>query len=135
MFLLGRKSLSLAPCSFWGVSVQGQRPPGQRTPPGQKPHWTETSFLGRGPPCTAKSWWYASYWNTFLFFKYFTEYFLNKLKFSPCLVKQKQFKLLQPKLSLVSVATILQTAKFLSRRNLDLRHFLESKWLIIWLLG
>ena len=137
-----------------GVSVP-QRTPGQRTPLnrepldrdpldrvqhfGQRPPWTETSFLDRDPldrdpPCTAKSRWYASYWNTFLFFKYFIGYFLNKLNFLNVWLSKKQFKWLQPKLSLVSSATILQTAKFLLRRNLDPRYFLESKWLIIWLL-
>ena len=63
-----RASVSLVPCFFWGVSVQGlcpsrQRPPGYRSP-GQRPSltktpWTETS-------CMVKSGWYAFYLNASL---------------------------------------------------------------------
>ena len=67
----------------------GQRPPWTETPMdrdphGQRPLWTETPLdrdptgqrtppLDRDPPpdkdptCTVTGWWYASYWNAFLF--------------------------------------------------------------------
>ena len=99
----GRKSLSLVPCSFWEeVSVSGPmfllRDPLDLDPTGQRPAFLDRDQLfgqrypWTGIPCMAKSWWYAFYWNTFLFFKYFTGYFWNKSIFLFVWLSKKQFK-------------------------------------------